>query len=512
MAERMRVLLRIIAVLVLVTGAAAGGTYQQVYMQQIPGAENVDVIDPVLDGSGQLAGFVFLDTDNWQVEIVRFSSADTTRIITSEPPRASVNYLGPGDTLSVYILTAVDAVDWDFEYGPTLLRMRQADGWSDQTTRSTRLYNSPGVDQWTEWETHGWRLAIPLDRQGCRMGVSLGFWGMLTVPSLMLGTHYSTICVNRVYNFGLDTALTKTGDNWFAFGDLAGDSLWEGIGVKDYVSGYSDWEHPEDNSHSEWSAVAQYNHQGQTEYAQVMAKCSSAGLFCGDFVPGQLKDEIIYVEAGPDITGEHPEVVRHLACYNFSSGSPVELWYRPEPRMRPALVLGQSNLLVGGRLARETVFLDCRDGSLVDSITIDRTLGATKYFETGTDQHSLCLAGRVADTIFVYRFDEITDVGDPTAPARLPDGFDLYANYPNPFNPQTEIAFELARTGEVRLEVFNLLGQLVATPVARRLAAGEHRVTWRAEGKTGEPLASGVYLYRLTVDGRTRSGKMTLVR
>ena len=85
--------------------------------------------------------------------------------------------------------------------------------------------------------------------------------------------------------------------------------------------------------------------------------------------------------------------------------------------------------------------------------------------------------------------------------------FKLQANYPNPFNPSTEIRFNLPRASEVRLTVHDLLGRKVATLVDERLPAGSQTVTFDAGN-----LSSGVYLYRLQADGYSETRKMLLVK
>jgi hypothetical protein len=84
--------------------------------------------------------------------------------------------------------------------------------------------------------------------------------------------------------------------------------------------------------------------------------------------------------------------------------------------------------------------------------------------------------------------------------------FTLHQNYPNPFNSTTKISWQLSRlaTGqavgrEVKLKIFNLLGQEVRTLVNERQRAGNHSVVWDGRDDTGKELASGIYLYRLFV-------------
>ena len=93
----------------------------------------------------------------------------------------------------------------------------------------------------------------------------------------------------------------------------------------------------------------------------------------------------------------------------------------------------------------------------------------------------------------------------------LPEGFALGQNYPNPFNPGTVIPYELAADGYVRLEVLNLLGQRVAVLVDGERAAGVHTAIWTATDGSGQAVSAGVYLYRLTVDGASQTGRMVLV-
>ena len=99
----------------------------------------------------------------------------------------------------------------------------------------------------------------------------------------------------------------------------------------------------------------------------------------------------------------------------------------------------------------------------------------------------------------------------PLAAAAVPDGFGLGQNYPNPFNPGTVIPYELATTAQVRLEVFNLLGQRLATLVDGARSAGAHTARWDARDASGYGVAAGVYIYRLTAGGATQTRRMVLV-
>ena len=98
-----------------------------------------------------------------------------------------------------------------------------------------------------------------------------------------------------------------------------------------------------------------------------------------------------------------------------------------------------------------------------------------------------------------------TPLEDPET--ELPARFHLHANYPNPFNPQTTIRYSLPQTSDVRIAVYNVLGQRVALLVDGEQPAGTHVVVFDASG-----LASGIYFYNMTAGSFTRTRPMVLLR
>ncbi len=89
----------------------------------------------------------------------------------------------------------------------------------------------------------------------------------------------------------------------------------------------------------------------------------------------------------------------------------------------------------------------------------------------------------------------------------VPKEYFLQQNYPNPFNPSTVIKFGLPEAGNVKLEVFNLLGQNVAEILNAELSAGIHEVSFDASN-----LPSGIYLYKITTDKFSEIKKMMLMK
>ncbi|MFQ5865574.1 MAG: FlgD immunoglobulin-like domain containing protein, partial [bacterium] len=101
----------------------------------------------------------------------------------------------------------------------------------------------------------------------------------------------------------------------------------------------------------------------------------------------------------------------------------------------------------------------------------------------------------------------------------LPQTFALHQNFPNPFNPSTEIQYELpSRVGEstgkmnTTLKIYNLLGQEVRTLLDEQQAPGYYRAIWNGRDNLGQRVTSGVYIYRLQAGDFVDVKKMVLVQ
>ncbi len=96
--------------------------------------------------------------------------------------------------------------------------------------------------------------------------------------------------------------------------------------------------------------------------------------------------------------------------------------------------------------------------------------------------------------------------------ASLPKVFALKQNYPNPFNPSTTIAFDLAGSGNMKLKIYNVLGQEIRTIANGFYLTGHYTIAWDGKDATGKSVASGIYFYRLETENFTKSRKMLLVK
>jgi ligand-binding sensor domain-containing protein len=116
----------------------------------------------------------------------------------------------------------------------------------------------------------------------------------------------------------------------------------------------------------------------------------------------------------------------------------------------------------------------------------------------------------------------VTAVGDDFS--QVPVGFELEQNYPNPFsngatsrapsagNPATTIRYQLPKTTEVVLKIYNIFGQEVRTLVNARQPAGVNSVVWDGRDQSGKEMSSGIYIYRLQAGEFTQSRKLSFVR
>ena len=94
----------------------------------------------------------------------------------------------------------------------------------------------------------------------------------------------------------------------------------------------------------------------------------------------------------------------------------------------------------------------------------------------------------------------------------LPDQYRLDQNMPNPFNPSTAIGYQLPEAGQVRLAIYNLLGQEVRVLVNERRDAGSFSATWDGTDALGRRVASGIYLYRIQAGSFSATKRMLLLK
>ena len=144
----------------------------------------------------------------------------------------------------------------------------------------------------------------------------------------------------------------------------------------------------------------------------------------------------------------------------------------------------------------------------------DGILNGTLRFDSFQITHDPEASG--TGTIY---FDDLRIVSErPIDVALTPDqpiidGFRLFQNYPNPFNPETMITYSLSGSNEhVKLTIYDMLGKEVRTLVDEDQSAGEYRIVWDARNNANIDVASGTYIYELSVGHQLQSKRLVLIR
>ncbi|HOX26608.1 MAG TPA: M6 family metalloprotease domain-containing protein [Candidatus Krumholzibacteria bacterium] len=135
---------------------------------------------------------------------------------------------------------------------------------------------------------------------------------------------------------------------------------------------------------------------------------------------------------------------------------------------------------------------------------------------TQVDSLVVTWPNRAVQTLRSVAADQILAVVQPleggTGTDEVPAVTALRPVWPNPFNPGTNISFDLAVAGPVRLAVFDVSGRRIATIHDGSLGAGTHAYAWDGNDSRGRPAAAGVYLLQLVADGSTQCRRMALIR
>ncbi|MDZ7342693.1 MAG: T9SS type A sorting domain-containing protein [candidate division KSB1 bacterium] len=106
----------------------------------------------------------------------------------------------------------------------------------------------------------------------------------------------------------------------------------------------------------------------------------------------------------------------------------------------------------------------------------------------------------------------MTPVKQSVEDKTTPGDFALFQNYPNPFNSSTTIKYQLPVATDVKLEIYNLLGQRIRTMVDQSQQLGSYSIIWDGTDDFNQPVSSGVYLYQLKTQNIIRTNKLIMLR
>jgi hypothetical protein len=165
------------------------------------------------------------------------------------------------------------------------------------------------------------------------------------------------------------------------------------------------------------------------------------------------------------------------------------------------------------------VYFSTNTGASWQPLGVDMPMVAVTDMELHAGTRTL-VAATYGRSAFRFDLNNLTAVANPRQV--LPTQMELAQNYPNPFssavkshlsgNPTTTIRFQLSAPAEVKLQIFNVLGELVRELVNASLPAGTHEMVWDARGENGQLVASGSYIYRVQANGQTLTKVMRFVK
>jgi len=155
------------------------------------------------------------------------------------------------------------------------------------------------------------------------------------------------------------------------------------------------------------------------------------------------------------------------------------------------------------------LLIDGKDVAQDYGVTYDRSMvidqqGVIRYYGGSHSPHNWNAINNVIEELLTT-----TDVRDETT---SPYNFELKPNYPNPFNPETNIPFTLNKTQNIKLEVYDISGRLVKSLLNTTLAAGRHTVSWKALDSHNQTVSSGVYFIKLTGQSAVQTKRIILLK
>jgi len=142
------------------------------------------------------------------------------------------------------------------------------------------------------------------------------------------------------------------------------------------------------------------------------------------------------------------------------------------------------------------------DGLLLGQINLPQNASASNCAWGDADRKTLFITAGTS----LYKIRPLATAVEKSRQS-MPEGFQVYQNFPNPFNPVTNIAYSIPRAAPVLLQVYDLTGKEVATIEDAAKTAGTHVAVFNAA-----PLASGVYYYRLTALGHSATKRLTVIK
>jgi hypothetical protein len=146
--------------------------------------------------------------------------------------------------------------------------------------------------------------------------------------------------------------------------------------------------------------------------------------------------------------------------------------------------------------------LDINEGLELEATYFNSTDQTVSFGLLSTDE-MMALFG------LFYTGDQLSNDSDDRY---ISSAFLLHDNYPNPFNPNTKLKYDLPKDSFVDITIYDLLGNVVNHLVKKNQSSGSKSVQWNATNNQGEPVSAGVYFYKIQAGEFSRTKKMILLK
>ena len=232
---------------------------------------------------------------------------------------------------------------------------------------------------------------------------------------------------------------------------------------------------------------------------------------------GLNSDARFYLDAGTELPRVGEEMAILVSLEDFAELKAYGLSVSYDPQVLTYVEARVENSILGSGEFADGQLMSRKDGvvsvAVYGDVAIEGDLGLSLVFRSLKDiedSYIEIVDGEVRDGNYgLNTLDSPVSVRIQTRP----EVYALRNNYPNPFNPETTLKYDLPEAGDVKLEVYNMLGQVVRTLVNEHQTAGRYAVQWDATNDLGQNMSSGIYFYRVRVGGEfTDVKKMLLLK
>ena len=254
-----------------------------------------------------------------------------------------------------------------------------------------------------------------------------------------------------------------------------------------------------------------YTYSGQENLVMMIYKASPAILFPLNYFKCQTQgenrsryvwsDNVTYNPAAPPNTStsaQFPMTTFMIEVENMGQIS--------------GTVMGKGNLPLSGATVSAEDGLYTATTDALGAYTLEVPVGTYTVTASAAEYHSQTVEDVVVSINQPVTLDFTlthTPSDDPQIPVVATA---LNGNYPNPFNPETTISYSVREPGRVKLDIYNIKGQLVKTLVDEDHATGHYKLVYNAKDNRGRSTASGVYLIRMQAPGYHKTSKMILMQ